>query len=76
MLLRMRTTKATTSDGLCSLNEDVPIGREYLIDVASRRTTTMWNVAHNRLHEKVIVNVVDGDGRMVGWFPLELLCHG
>lgn len=57
-----------TADGLVECGEGVEVGREYLVDVDTRRTVQLFNFEHGCRHTKEIINAVDG-----AWLPMELL---
>lgn len=60
--------KRMTDDGLVEVQDDLPLGREYLVDAESRRTFAMFNTVKKVRHEKEHVLVAEG-----GWFVTELL---
>lgn len=73
-LVRTRTTRQATVDGLVQLGDGVPIGREYLIDLDSLRVAPLFNVDQQVSHVKTVVDTIDKrTGRRSGWLPVELL---
>lgn len=75
-IVLVRTTRAATADGLVELEDDVPVGLEYRIDLGTVRTVELFHLARGVRHRKAIVNTVDEHGRFTGWMPLEFFCHG
>jgi hypothetical protein len=60
--------KRESEDGLIGVNDDVPVGRRYVVDLDTVRTVGMFNVERQQPHEKQIVRDAEG-----GWLPTELL---
>jgi hypothetical protein len=67
-LTRARLIKRVTDDGMFKVFEDVPIGREYVIDLDSLRSARFYNINKEQFHTKDIVNTQEG-----GFLPMELL---
>lgn len=68
-----RTIGQATKDGLVQLEDGVPVGREYLVDLHTLRVATLFNVDKQVSHVKTIVNTVGPTGEFNGWLPVELL---
>lgn len=72
MAVRIVTAKLKqhkTADGLYEFYEEVPLGKEYTVDIGAAREMVFWNRDHERKHTKMMVpDVKDG-----GWLPLECL---
>ncbi len=71
----MRTAKATlikhkTNDGLVQVWEQVPIGKEYTVDLDSRCVSSGYNYKKNKKWKREIINMIGDD---IGWMPTELL---
>ncbi len=62
--------KRETADGLISVFEHVPLGKEYLVDLDTRRIAKGYNVPKKQIWEKEIINCYGVDG---GWWPTEML---
>lgn len=62
--------KKETDDKLVSVFEHVPLGKENLVDLDSRRMAKSFNVTKNIAWEREIINTVDNDR---GWWPTEML---
>lgn len=69
MIVRARLVKLRTDDGLIESVDDVPLGREYRIDLTTRRLQKMYNTDRQRFHQKEIINEYPS-GR---WLVLEML---
>lgn len=69
MIVRARLIKLKTDDGLVESVDGVPLGREYLIDLSTRRRQQMYNIDVHRCHEKDIVDEYPS-GR---WLVLDML---
>lgn len=68
-VITARLTKRATTDGLVEFWDETPIGREYQVDLDSRRIIPMLNLESGVHHSKEMVrDVVDG-----GWLPTECL---
>lgn len=68
---RARLVKQQTDDELVSVNDGVPLGREYVVDLNSRQRHKLFNVPSGRFHEKEMIEAVDGDEW--AWYAAELL---
>ena len=64
--------KTKSDDGLFEIKDDTLLGKEYFVDLESKRVARGYNTIHRIVWKKEIINVVDYDGR-VGWLPTELL---
>lgn len=62
-----RLVRRVTTDGLMAVNDNVPIGKVYLVDLATRTVSTMQH-SSGMLHAKEVVQCSDG-----GWIPVALL---
>lgn len=65
--------KHATHDGLMEINDDVPLGKIYRVDLDSRRIAGFKNTKVNKLHSKTIISTIDGAGKVTGYLPLEIL---
>jgi len=64
--------KTKSDDGLFNIREDIPIGKEYFVDLDSRRVVKGYNTVHKVEWKKEIINLID-DELCHGWMPTELL---
>lgn len=60
--------KTMTNDGLFEIWEDIPIGKEYIVDLNSIEIAEGYNVKFNTTWKKEIIYTYDGE-----WMPTELL---
>lgn len=74
-LVKVRTVRRTTADGFVELEDHVEVGREYVIDISSRREERMRHAPTGTVHTKEIVAVIE-NGARVGWMAVELLALG
>ena len=65
--------KHKSDDGLMEMNAGVPLGKMYLVDTDTVRECDFFNTECGKTHTKVMVNVVDEDGKLLGILPCELL---
>lgn len=63
-----KLVKRTTDDGLVEVKDDVPLGREYQVDLDSIEILTLINKLKNKEHTK---EVIWADNSR--WIPTELL---
>jgi hypothetical protein len=66
-LAPFRVVKRQTDDGLVSFEDDVPLGRVYLIDIDSISVATMTHVS-GVAHQKRIGYAANGR-----WLPMDCL---
>jgi len=64
--------KKESDDGLFRIKEDTPIGKEYFVDLDSRRVVRGYNTIHKVEWKKEVINLIDGE-LCYGWMPTELL---
>lgn len=62
--------KKETADQLVTAKEHVQIGKEYLVDLDTRRMTKGFNYKKQMFWEREIINMA-GDDK--GWWPTEML---
>jgi hypothetical protein len=67
-IVKAKLIKLITDDGLFSLEDGIPLGKEYLVDYDSMHIAQGRNVEKNVDWEKMIICDVFG-----GWMPIELL---
>jgi len=63
--------KRTTEDGLVEIQDDVELGREYIIDDSTIRMAAGYNHVLKKTWARLIVDVKEDQN--VRWFPTELL---
>lgn len=68
MLIQVQLVKKATDDGLVEFEDDIPLGRVYLVELDSRRTVMLLNDDTGGAHLKDIIYTVDG-----AWLPVECL---
>jgi hypothetical protein len=71
-LVTAKLIKRATEDGLIVVDDHVPVGKEYTIDLDSMAVHQMWNYEKEQGHSKEIVAIVE-DGKRAGWVPTEIL---
>jgi len=64
--------KTKSDDGLFEIKDDTPLGKEYFVDLNSRRVVRGYNTTHKVEWKKEIINLIDGE-LCYGWIPTELL---
>lgn len=67
-IAQMELIKRCTDDGLVEVNDDVPLGKRYLVDLDEIITTAFLHVPSNTPHVKQVIKVVGDDG----YLPVEL----
>ena len=67
-IVKAKLIKRTTDDGLFEIEDDIPIGKQYLVDLDSMEKCFGRNTVKGVNWEKVIIYDVFG-----GWMPTELL---
>lgn len=67
-IVKAKLVKLVTDDGLVCVHDNVPIGKEYLIDYDTMHVAQGHNTEKNVDWEKIIVFDLLG-----GWLPIELL---
>lgn len=73
MIQRVTLVKRRTEDGLVELQDDVILGKSYLIREETIRIAHGYNLIKDKKWSRMIVDVIDVDGKTTGWFPTELL---
>lgn len=68
MIVKATLVKRKTDDGLWEVNDDVPIGKEYLVNPNWIRKITAYNLLKRVYHKRDMI-LCDNDE----WFPVELL---
>ena len=63
--------KRTTEDGLVEIEDNVPLGKTYNVDINSIRMAEGVNIVKNIKWEREVINIVDEMGDW--WMPTELL---
>ena len=71
MIVNARLIKRTTADGLMEMMDEIPLGKIYRIDVATRRVFPFMFLATGQAHEKEMVQIYPHQPGM--WLPVELL---
>lgn len=68
MTTTVELVKTATDDGLVEFEDDVQIGRRYLVDLDSQQVVMLQNDATGGYHMKEIIYTVEGS-----WLPVECL---
>lgn len=55
-LVKAKLIKHTTADELASFLDNIPLGKEYVIDLDTKREATLWNTEKQKEHIKTLVN--------------------
>lgn len=63
--------KRVSDDGFFEIEDHIPIGKEYLVDIDSIRKGKGFNIPKKMVWEKEIIDVVD-ESKMA-WMPTEML---
>ena len=71
MIAKATLIKSTTEDGFVTTRRE--IGTEFLVETDSVRQSTLYNKEHMKYYMISTIHVVREDGRIISWFPLELL---
>jgi hypothetical protein len=66
--MQVELVKKATDDGLVEFEDDVPLGRKYLVDMESTRVILLLDDMTGGCHMKEIIYTVDGM-----WLPTECL---
>ncbi len=66
-MIKVRLIKRATDDGLVEVNDDVPLGKEYLADWDTRKMETGYNIPYGQFWKRELVWIDNT------WFPTELL---
>jgi hypothetical protein len=66
--MQVELVKKATDDGLVEFEDDVPLGRKYLVDMESTRVILLLDDTTGGCHMKEIIYTVDGM-----WLPTECL---
>ena len=64
--------KTKSDDGLFEIKDGTLLGKEYFVDLNSRRVVRGYNIAHKVEWKREIINLIDGE-LCYGWMPTELL---
>lgn len=67
-LRRAKLVKTRTDDGLFETMPGVRIGREYIVDLSTKRVSKGYNIEKRVWWWKEIIGIKGG-----GWFPTEML---
>lgn len=70
-LLQAKLIKRKTADGLMEIEDDIPLGKIYYVDIDSIRKAKYLNVHKDTYHYKEVIDTQDESGRML---PLPLEC--
>ena len=65
--------KRQTDDGLAEAAAEVPLGKEYLVDIDAIQSLLAYNLDHQVYHRRLWITIVDDQGRDEGVWPMELL---
>ena len=68
-IVKAKLIKHKTDDGLMEMQEDIPLGKIYLIDSDSLQNVQAYNMEKHVRHEKMMVNDITNDA----YLPMELL---
>ncbi len=68
MKVRARLIKHRSENGFFEINSDVPLGKEYIVVVESRKVWKLWNLPTSTLFEAEVIWTMDGT-----WLPTEVL---
>jgi len=71
-IVKAKLKAHATADGLVEFNDDVPLGKEYIVDADTITEMGMFNTEKNVEHTKVIVREYPSGM----WMPMELLSFG
>jgi hypothetical protein len=71
-LKKAKLVKLKTADGNIEVNKDVPIGKEYNVDIDSIFTCQLINPSTQQKFSVKTIEVYEND-QSVGWFFTELL---
>jgi hypothetical protein len=71
MIVLAKLIKHSTADRLMQMQDTIPLGTMYRVDVATRHVMTFRNLPSNIVHEKEIIQ--EYPHRPDGWLPVELL---
>jgi len=67
MLNKLKLIKRKTDDGLMEIEDNIPLGKIYEVDLSTKKSLRGMNIQTGQLWERLMVQI---DGQ---WFPLELL---
>lgn len=65
--------KRSTNDGLFEIEDVIPIGKAYIVDLDTKRDDWFFNTVKRRHHSKTMVDVKEDENDEWASFPLELL---
>lgn len=68
MIAHATLIKRKTDDGFVEIQDDVPLGRVYRVDLNTRCVVRGMHLPTKSTWQREVINVVGG-----GWFPTELL---
>lgn len=63
--------KRTTDDGLVEIQDNVEVGRQYLVDDSTIRIASGYNHVKKKTWTRLVIDVREDEN--VRWFPTELL---
>lgn len=69
MIVTAKLVKVKTEDGLMEICDPSLLGKEYLIDLSTKRMRSGFNITHNKQWEREMVQ----DSTNGGWLPTEML---
>lgn len=67
-LVRAKLIKLATAAGLVEVEDDIPLGKAYLVDIDSIKREHYYNLEKGREHWKEVIITDSGK-----WLPVELL---
>jgi hypothetical protein len=68
MLIQAELVKRATADGLVEFEDDIPLGRVYLVEVDSHQVLMLLNDETGDCHMKEVIYTDEGV-----WLPVECL---
>lgn len=71
-IVKAKLKKRATEDGLIEFQNNVPLGKEYIVDADTIEEVGMFNYEKKVEHRKVIIR--EYPSRQ--WLPMELLSFG
>ena len=66
-MIKAKLVKRATADGMIVIKEEIPLGKEYLVEEPEYDTLTLWNIHYKQKHTKRVIMIENQ------WFPTELL---
>lgn len=62
-----------TLDGLVEVASHITLGKEYTVDISSRRISRGMNVVQNTMWTREVIDVLEDETDEWKWMPTELL---